>query len=189
MAVRPSVRRVPESFEPFEGPGGAFDVEPCELDLHVGMRARLAVPWDPRYGEAAKGVATIVGVQLDLEGRGELCYRAIWDGDDGRLFVCSHHALWPLRRPDAKGLAARFCALVREELDAVELDAVHEMNLAWDRGGGPVVCATTEFMDSFDAMNSALRSLGSEPSWGLAWLVDEAWGLARSSGFSLVEGQ
>jgi hypothetical protein len=66
--------------ETLRSPGGIFDVEPCELDLHVGRLCRFVNPSCP----AESGEHLIAGLQKNY--RGEICYRVVTDSDSfGRV--------------------------------------------------------------------------------------------------------
>lgn len=77
--------------ENFKVPGGIFDVEPCEMDLKIGMRGLLISPKFP----AETKPFTVVGVQLDWSGK--KCWRVVHDDDAhkfGRVLSPDSLILW-----------------------------------------------------------------------------------------------
>lgn len=68
--------------EAFRGPGGLFDVEPCEMDANIGRRCIFIAP----TCTAEQDNYTVATVQKNC--RGEVCYRVVGDDDKhnfGRL--------------------------------------------------------------------------------------------------------
>lgn len=66
--------------EIFRCEGGLFDVEPCELDLHVGRRGRVR---DPKW-PVEREEFVIAGVQKDYTG--QIVYRVIFEKSDLHRF-------------------------------------------------------------------------------------------------------
>lgn len=86
-----------------------------------------------------------------------------------------------------ESLAVAFCLEMRSFLTADELVAVNEKNRGPEHVNGPF-CASHEYCDANQAMIYALESLGDEydpQSGDQGKLIDEAWILSKSAGFSL----
>ena len=77
------LRKLHPELEAFATEGGLFDVEPCELDLHVGRFGRVANPDAPGYGPKHRERFEIVGVQKDY--KGDIVYRVVFESDKYRF--------------------------------------------------------------------------------------------------------
>jgi hypothetical protein len=82
--ARPSVRLFRAMLDRFLIPGGLFDVPPCPLDLDVGRRCCFRQPQFPYQRDNF----TVVDIQLDC--RGNLCYRVIGDHDVRGIGALAH---------------------------------------------------------------------------------------------------
>jgi len=85
--AKPSKKQIHSDLTPFAGKGGLFDVEPCELDLHVGRFGRATQKF---LTENAHSIGTkhrerfeVVAIQKDY--RGEVCYRVVFESDADRF--------------------------------------------------------------------------------------------------------
>lgn len=84
--------------------------------------------------------------------------------------------------PTAADLAREFCRAMRDELTADELaDVVDTNRLETD----PNVCHSHDYTDANQVMLDALAVFGMDFEPSDCGLINEAWTLAKESGFSL----
>lgn len=84
--------------------------------------------------------------------------------------------------PTAAELAAAFCKQLRADLSPAELAVVVERNAAET---DPNICHSHDFCDPNQSMIDALATFGMEFEPELCAPINEAWTLAKASGFSL----
>jgi hypothetical protein len=79
----PSIPKIHHELEVFRGPGGLFDVEPCEMDLNIGRRGVFLLP----ACLVEQSAFTVVAVQKNY--RGDKVYRVVPDTDVHKFGRCA----------------------------------------------------------------------------------------------------